>query len=161
MKRVFVCSPYRGDVAANVALAREACRVVRALGDAQLAPHHIYPDLLDDGDAEERALGMAAGQAWLLAADEVLVVGPVSDGMRAEIDTAIERGIPVRYADAPPAPRATTWRPLRTWIDELLRRVWHDRVVLAALVLLVLAFLLCPGCVASACRTSCPAPAVR
>jgi hypothetical protein len=145
VKRVFVCSPYRGDVAANVEIARAACREVLRQRDAPLAPHLHYPDLLDDEVPDERALGMSAGRAWLLAADEVLVVGPVSPGMREEIDLARARGIPVRHADDAPRQRATWW-------DRFLDRcrgiaaVWEDRAALAALLLVVLAFLLCPGC---------------
>ena len=154
MKRVFVCSPYRGDVATNVALARAACREVLRIGDAPFAPHLLYPELLDDDDQEERELGMAAGRTWLVAADEVLVVGPVSDGMRQEIDEALARGIPVRYAETPRPPCALERPGFGEWLRGLLPCAWQDRAVLAAIALVVLGFLLCPGCVGStACRS--------
>ena len=107
MKRVFICSPYRGEVTANVAVARAACREVLRVGDAPFAPHLLYPDFLDDTVLAERAAGIDAGCRWLAVADEVLVVGPVSDGMRQEIATAEALGIPVRYAESPRTPRAT------------------------------------------------------
>jgi hypothetical protein len=156
MRRVFVCSPYRGDVVVNVALVRAACREVLRAGDAPFAPHLLYPDLLDDGVADDRAFGIAAGCAWLAAADEVLVVGPVSDGMRQEIDEALAHGIPVRYAETPRPPRAVERRGLGAWLRGLVQPAWQDRAVLAALALVVLLFLLCPGCVG---RASCHAGA--
>jgi hypothetical protein len=145
VKRVFVCSPYRGDVAANVVLARAACREVLRAGDAPFAPHLLYPEILDDADANERALGMEAGRRWLAMSHEVLVVGPVSAGMREEIATAEALGIPVRYA----APTETPSTPERSgfveWLRGMLPGAWEDRAVLAALALLVVGFLLCPG----------------
>lgn len=150
MRRVFVCSPYRGDVAANVEIARAACREVLRVGDAPFAPHLLYPTLLDDEDQEERALGMAAGRAWLEAADEVLVVGPVSAGMRAEIAAAQALGIPIRYAAPAERPRVPMPRGLLDWVRGLVPAAWDDRAVLAALALVVVGFLLCPGCVTSA-----------
>lgn len=152
MKRVFVCSPYRGNVAANVALARAACREVLRAGDAPFASHVLYPEVLDDDDQEERALGMAAGRTWLAAADEILVVGPVSDGMRQEIDEALARGIPVRYAETPRPPRVLERAGLGAWLRDLFPFAWQDRAVLAAIALVVLGFLFCPGCVAGAHR---------
>ncbi len=101
MKRVFVCSPLRGDVAANATVARAACREVARAGDAPLAPHLLYPTFLDDGDAAERALGIGAGLAWLAVADEVLVLGPPTDGMATEIAAAKAIGIPIRYVRLP------------------------------------------------------------
>jgi len=146
VRRIFVCSPYRGDIAANVALAQAVCREVLRVGDAPFAPHLVYPDRLDDENQEERALGMAAGRAWLAAADEVLVVGPVSEGMRQEIDEAHARGIPVRHAETPQPPETLDRRTLGDRLRGLALRVWQDAVVLAAIALVVVGFLLCPGC---------------
>jgi hypothetical protein len=96
MKRVFVCSPFRGDIAANIAVARAACRHVLKEGDAPFAPHLLYPDVLDDSVAAERDRGIRAGIAWLPATDEMLVVGEPTEGMRREIDAAQMLGIPIR-----------------------------------------------------------------
>ncbi|MCE9635603.1 MAG: hypothetical protein K8T90_07855 [Planctomycetes bacterium] len=145
MKRIFVCSPYRGDVAANVEVARAACREVLRAGDAPFAPHLLYPDLLDDDVPVERALGIDAGRRWLAMSHEVLVVGPLSAGMREEIATAEALGIPVRYAEPPGAPRTPERRGFVEWLRGMLPGAWEDRAVLAALVLAVVGFLLCPG----------------
>ena len=157
MKRIFVCSPYRGDTAANAALARETCRQVLAQGDAPLAPHLLYPEILDDQVAAERSQGMSAGLAWLAAADEVLVVGEPTEGMRREIAAAESRGLPVRRVPAvvvkPPAPVVATPDPLRQAFAGLVSE-WGVFLVLA---LLVLIFLLCPGCGDSAWPGSVPA----
>lgn len=96
MKRVFVCSPYRGDVGANVERARRACRAVVAAGHAPLAPHLLMPQFLDDLAPVEREAGIAAGLAWLEVADEVWVFGEPSPGMRAEIDRARRLGKTIR-----------------------------------------------------------------
>ena len=96
MKRIFICSPYAGDTAANVARAVALCREIALRGDAPLAVHLFLPRALNDGDAAERTAGMSAGLAWLAVADELLVAGPVSDGMLQEIEAASTLGIPVR-----------------------------------------------------------------
>jgi hypothetical protein len=146
----------------HVTLARAACREVLRAGDAPFAPHLLYPDLLDDEDQEERALGMSAGRAWLVASDEVLVVGPVSDGMRQEIDDALARGIPVRYAETPRPSREREACGLGAWLRGLIPCAWQDRAVLVGLLLVVLGFLFCPGCVGPACKGgSCRAEARR
>ncbi len=99
MKRVFICSPYRGDVDANVARAVALCRHVALRGDAPFAPHLMLPRALDDDDPAERELGLAAALAWLAVCDELLVAGPVSRGMMREIEAAAGLGIPVRAAE--------------------------------------------------------------
>ncbi len=97
VKRVFVCSPYRGEVARNIDVAREICRAVVLAGDAPLAPHLLYPAFLDDAVGAERALGCSAGLAWLAVADEILVVGPPTEGMEREISAANALGVPIRH----------------------------------------------------------------
>jgi hypothetical protein len=152
VKRVFVCSPFRGDVERNLVVARDACRQVLREGDAPFAPHLLYPSLLDDGVPAERDLGIRAGLAWLAEADEVLVVGEPTEGMLQEIAAADTLGIPIRRIDAAePSPVA---RPA-SFGDALRCRlvsVWADWGTLLALVAVVVLFLLCPGCVAGARR---------
>ena len=101
MKRIYLCSAYRSDVDANVARAVALCREIALRGDAPLAPHLYLPRVLDDGDARERDAGVATGLAWLEVADEVLVAGPVSDGMRREIARASELGVRVVFHEEP------------------------------------------------------------
>lgn len=96
MKRIFVCSPFRGDVARNLEIAHAACRVVLDHGHAPFAPHVLYPCILDDADPEERAAGIRAGLAWLAASDELWVFGTPTSGMQQEIAEAERLGIAVK-----------------------------------------------------------------
>jgi predicted amidohydrolase len=101
MKRVFICSPYRGNVEANRALALSLCRRATEQGCAPFAAHLLYPLFLDDAVPEERARGIACALAFLELCDEVWVAdGDVSEGMRAEIEAARERGLRVRVVES-------------------------------------------------------------
>jgi hypothetical protein len=115
MKTVFIVSPLRGTTTqlakcitdeeradlfeANLALAESLCHEVTIKGHAAFAPHVFYPLFLDDRKSEERALGMKAGHAWLLKADEawVYLKYGASEGMRAEIALAMEQRIEIVY----------------------------------------------------------------
>lgn len=70
-------------------------------GEAPFASHGLYtlPGLLDDDKQAERDLGIAAGFSWGDVADGVAVYTDmgVSDGMRAGIERALERGAVVEY----------------------------------------------------------------
>lgn len=147
MKRVFVCSPYRGDIVANVAVARAACREVLRQGGTPFAPHLLYPDLLDDDVAEERASGICAGLAWLAVADEILVVGEPTEGMRQEIAAAQTIGVPIRRVARPEALSVARRARIGDALRCRLAFVWADWGALLALALTVLVFLVCPGCV--------------
>lgn len=118
MKCVFIVSPLRGTpsqlaecrtdadradlLQTNMEHAEALCHEVTVKhGHAAFAPHVFYPLFLDDRRPEERALGMAAGRAWLAKADEVWVWGRdgVSDGMLADIVTAKESGITIVHPE--------------------------------------------------------------
>ncbi len=161
MKRVFVCSPYRGNVRENRALAQAVCREVLLAGDAPFAPHLLYPGVLDDADSGERALGIGAGLSWLAVSDEVLVVGEPSAGMRQEIAAAETLGVPIRRLPEPAPVVSLPAASPTLRVRDVLRRGWEDRVVLLVLLAVVLGFLLLPGCSAPACRGACPAPTSR
>jgi hypothetical protein len=96
VKRVFVCSPYRGDVVANTRRAVAACRTIALAGDAPFAPHLYLPLILDDSRPVERAVGIACGLAWLAVADEIRVFGEPSEGMHREIEAARRIGVTLR-----------------------------------------------------------------
>lgn len=99
-KLVYICSPLRGDYEANTENARTFCRVVMKYVSEDvipLAPHIYFPLFLNDTIEEERRLGMDAGIALLDKCEELWVFGleNPSEGMRAEIEHAKERGIPI------------------------------------------------------------------
>lgn len=98
MRRVILESPYAGPspvvVARNVRYLRACLRDCLLRKEAPFASHAIYTldGVLDDAIAEERALGMEAGKAWLRCLDvhDVVVYTDlgVSLGMHAGIDNA-------------------------------------------------------------------------
>jgi hypothetical protein len=95
---VYVCSPYSGDVEANVAAARRYCRFAVDKGFIPIAPHLLYPQFLDDNDADERELGLFFGNALMSKCAEVWVFGSrISSGMEAEIKRAKWKGYHLRY----------------------------------------------------------------
>lgn len=97
MKRIFVCSPYSGEVRTNVKLAKELCVRVISAGHAPFAPHLFYPQFLDDKIKQDRDFGLACGKRFLSACDEVWVYTGrgISSGMVEEIKYAIYIGVPV------------------------------------------------------------------
>ena len=98
MKKIFVCSPLRGNEASNKAKARQYCRDIALAGDIPIAPHIYFTQFLFDANDAERSMGIAAGTALLTLCDEVHVFGKrISTGMCAEIEVAKMCGIPVIY----------------------------------------------------------------
>ena len=91
MKRIFVCSPFAGDIARNVKVAEALCRQVMRSGHAPFAPHLLYPTFTDDSVTEQRETGIACGLAYMECCDEVwaFTSNGISSGMRRELDQAI------------------------------------------------------------------------
>ena len=98
MKKIYICSPLRGDYEENIQKAIGYCREVALAGDLPIAPHVYCTQFLDDTKPEERKRGMAIGAELLELCSEVRVYGDrISEGMQAEIRRAEALGIPVRY----------------------------------------------------------------
>lgn len=93
MKKVYICSPLRGDYVANTAAARGYCREAVDAGHLPVAPHIYLTQFLDDDKPEERRLGLELGQQLLKDCDELWVYGEPSEGMKAEIELAKKLGI--------------------------------------------------------------------
>lgn len=87
-RKVYVVSPYAGDIASNVQKAICYCRQAIEAGYMPVASHLLYPAILDDGKTTERELGLMFGLALLALCDEVWVFGPTSAGMEQEINEA-------------------------------------------------------------------------
>lgn len=85
---------YAGDAcgcfACNQQRARELCHSVTLAGHAPYAPHLLFTQFLDDAKPAERALGIAAGKAFLQVCDELWFDERygISTGMKAEIELA-------------------------------------------------------------------------
>lgn len=100
MKKVFICSPYRGDVEKNIKAAREHARMAAIIGYCPIAPHLFFPQFLNDNDPEERIKGITLGVEQMKACDEVWLFGSrISNGMAYELEQAKELRIPVRLYD--------------------------------------------------------------
>ncbi|QDH85102.1 hydrolase [Gordonia phage Dardanus] len=99
LKLVAIESPFAGDQERNVAYARAALLDSLKRGEAPIASHLLYPQVLDDDMKAERIQGMAAGFAWNLHADVVAVYYDlgISDGMQAGIREAQRAGTPIEY----------------------------------------------------------------
>ena len=89
MRRVFIASPYRGDIKANTKKAQRLCRLAVADGCAPFAPHLLYPQFLKD-EGFERDAGIDCGLAYMRVCDELWLPHDVepTEGMRAEIEYA-------------------------------------------------------------------------
>jgi len=99
MKRIYVCSPYAGDIETNVRNAHRYCRFVAECGNNPVASHLLYPQFLNDDLLSERQLGLELGLDLLRVCDELWCFGDrISEGMKAEIAKAEEWGIVVRYS---------------------------------------------------------------
>ena len=95
---VYICSPYSGNVTANVQAAREYCRIAVEKGYIPVAPHLLYPQFMDDNDPEERRLGLAFGNALMDRCSEVWVCGDsLSSGMEMEFDRASVKGMTIKF----------------------------------------------------------------
>jgi hypothetical protein len=65
-------------------------------GESPLASHLLWPGILDDSDATERAIGIEAGLAWGRVAEATVVYRDrgISDGMIQGIRRAQQEGRP-------------------------------------------------------------------
>lgn len=97
MRRVILESPYAGDIDKNVAYARMALKDSLMRGEAPMASHLLYTQVLNDTKSVERAVGIAAGLEWLREAEAMVVYidHGISPGMMEAIAMAKWLKIPV------------------------------------------------------------------
>jgi hypothetical protein len=97
MRRVILESPFSSHTAHNLSYARKALLDCLKRGESPIASHVLLTQVLDDSDAEQRALGIDAGHAWIEAADAVVVYTDlgISAGMRLGMERARASGRPV------------------------------------------------------------------
>lgn len=95
---VYICSPFSGDIDANVKAARAYSRFAVEAGYIPIAPHLLFPQFLNDADPQERQLGLFFGNALMSKCSEVWVFGKhISPGMEAEIERAKWKNYRLRY----------------------------------------------------------------
>ncbi len=109
LKRVHICpkcpplviieSPFAGDEEANTLYARNCLLDSLKRGEAPLASHLLYPQVLDDTNAQERKQGIEAGLAWGRLADLTAVYRDkgISPGMWKGIERAKAEGRRIVY----------------------------------------------------------------
>lgn len=108
MKKVYICSPYRGDIERNTANARAYCREALDQGCIPVAPHLYFTQFLNEDDPLERQLGLFYGLRILRDCHEIWVYSDprhATEGMREEINEAVGLGIDVIYKDVHPTTR--------------------------------------------------------
>ena len=86
---VFICSPYAGDVAANLEKMSRYCRLAISRGCVPVAPHLLYSRFLDYEMKHERDIGMHCDLCLLEKCAEVWVFGRDPS---AQMDREIYRG---------------------------------------------------------------------
>lgn len=94
----YICSPFSGDVEANVTAAQRFCAFAVEQGFIPFAPHLLYPQFMDDTDVDERDLAMFFNRIMLTKSDQLWVLLPtVSSGMKTEMGWADHLEIPIRF----------------------------------------------------------------
>lgn len=109
MRLVVIESPYGtrpdgtrctwAEIERNTAYARAALLDCLQRGEAPLASHLLYTQVLDDENPSDRVLGMTAGAAYLPLVVRGVVYEDhgISRGMTAEIAQLQALGIPFEY----------------------------------------------------------------
>ncbi len=99
MRRVFLESPFAGDVAQNIDYARACVRDSLQRGEAPTVPHLLYTQegILRDEIPQERQLGIAAGFVWRDAAVATVIYidRGVSRGMVEGVLDSISKNVPI------------------------------------------------------------------
>lgn len=100
-KLTIIESPFAGDIAANIAYAREAVSDSVRRNEAPIASHLLFTQegILNDESPGERRLGIEAGHAWYRAARlcAVYVDQGISSGMIAGIREAKAQDVFIEY----------------------------------------------------------------
>lgn len=97
MKKVYICSPCRGDYENNIQRAKEYSRAAAMRGCIPITPHIYLTQFMDDTVPAERELALSFGRELVLMCNEVWAFGldHPSAGMAAEIAVANDAGIRV------------------------------------------------------------------
>lgn len=100
---IIIESPYAGNIETNMRYARACLLDSLQRGEAPIASHLLYTQVLDDSVPAERQQGIDAGLAWRKVAQASVVYKDlgISEGMKYGIKAAIESGIPVEYRMLP------------------------------------------------------------
>lgn len=98
MDKIFICSPYRGDVKKNIENVKRYCSYFSYEG-IPIAPHLYFTQFLDE--RYDRYKGMRWGKALLAECKEMYVFADeVTEGMIEEIQEARKLHIPIKFYNA-------------------------------------------------------------
>lgn len=101
MRRVIVESPFQGyNIKRNEVYMTRCLKSVIDMGGAPFASHAIYPQVLDEDDPKQRALGIQLGYAFWQGADSIsffLDYG-MSEGMEAAYERAVSLGMKIEVS---------------------------------------------------------------
>lgn len=96
MPVVYICSPYLGEIEANVANARIYSRNAALMGYVPIAPHLLFPQFISEKN--ERELAIQMDLELLSHCDELWVCGDfLSAGMKKEVEEATRLRKSIRY----------------------------------------------------------------
>lgn len=95
--RVFIASPFSGDVERNLRYARACLLDSLSRHESPFMPHLIYPQVLDDTNLDHRTQGIIAGLSWVEASEKFIMYVDLgkSAGMLMEETRALRCNIPV------------------------------------------------------------------
>ncbi len=100
MKKVFICSQYRGNIKDNARRAIYYAGIVAKSGCIPIVPHIYFPTFLDEDDPNERMTGIEMGLELMDICDTIYVLGfEISEGMKFELEHAKEIRKPVKLYD--------------------------------------------------------------
>ena len=100
MKKIFVCSPYSGNIEQNTKRAIFAAQVICKCGHIPVVPHLYFPQFLDENDQFERIRGIEFGIELMKKCNQLWLLGlEITKGMAYELETAKEMRIPVILHD--------------------------------------------------------------
>lgn len=97
---VIMESPFRADnreqLLENVMYARRCLKDCLDRGEAPIASHLLYTQVLDDADPKQRQRGIESGLAWMRVAHASVIYTDlgISEGMRKAIEMARLAGVP-------------------------------------------------------------------
>ncbi len=98
-KKVYVCSPCKGNIKNNRKKARLYSKYVASRGFIPFTPHLYFTEFaefLDDNKPEEREIVLRLAIEWLFQCDELWSFGEtISEGMKNEIEIAKKLGIKI------------------------------------------------------------------
>ena len=111
---VYICAPLRGDAIGNIEFARQKAQEVFQSGDIPVCPHITLPSNADPACSVQDEAAREMGLQLVESCQQLNVYGStITEGMRAEIQRAQERGVPVVFEQEPPQRTRPRKRPVQ------------------------------------------------